>query len=58
MHSTVRKSPEGGILSVPFLKENCPPVDLAKKNLQHFEGRPSVISAVHSWAALKVPDHD
>lgn len=56
MHSTVSKSPEEGILGVPFLKENCPTVDLAKRNLWYFEGGPPVISAVHSWAALKVPD--
>lgn len=56
MHSIVSKCTEGGILGVPLLNENCPTVDLAKINLWYFEGGPLVISAVHSWAALKVPD--
>lgn len=56
MHSTVSKSPEEESLGVPFLKENCLTVDLAKRNFRYFEGGPSAISAVYSWAALKVPD--
>ena len=55
MHSTVSKSPEGRLVRVPFLKENCLTLHLTEKSSSYFEVGSSVISAVLHWASLNVP---